>query len=117
MTLHVVTPSPHTLAAGAPALGRIQHHTLWRRCTATSKRRSTATRPGGQARGAVWGRRRAGQAAGVRAGADRCGDPRARSRGGGSGWYCNTGLIVRGYDEDHLFGSAHHHAEDADLFS
>ncbi len=28
-----------------------------------------------------------------------------------------TGVAVSGYDEDHLFGSAHHHAEDADLFS
>ncbi len=27
-----------------------------------------------------------------------------------------TGVAVSGYDEDYLFGSAHHHAEDADLF-
>ena len=28
-----------------------------------------------------------------------------------------TGVVVSGYDEDHLFGSAHHHAEEADLSS
>ena len=27
-----------------------------------------------------------------------------------------TGVAVSGYDEDDLFGSAHHYAEDADLF-